>query len=189
MGKQEIVDRILSDAAAEAEGVISAAEDSAAKILAEAEARAAEEMQSLRASVEAKAAGIADGMAATARLDGAKILLAEKRKVIDGIYACAARKLAAMEKKECLALAERLLREHAEEGDEIIFAEGYPCAAEVTQLRVFQEKKLTVGFGSASIDGGFLLRGKKSDKDLSYGALLAADRAEHEAEIAAEIFK
>ena len=41
----------------------------------------------------------------------------------------------------------------------------------------------------AEIGGGFVLRGKTSDKDLSYGALLAADREEHQAEIAAELFK
>lgn len=189
MGKQDIVDRILSDATAEAEDVLAAARESAAKILAETENRAAEEMQSLQTAVAAKAKGISDGLAATARLDGAKILLAEKRKVIDGIYARAARQLAAMSSKDCLAFADKLLREFAEEGDEIVFAEGYPCAEEVTKLQIFREKKLTVGFGKAAIDGGFLLRGIKSDKDLSYGALLAADRAEHEAEIAAEIFK
>ena len=32
------------------------------------------------------------------------------------------------------------------------------------------------------------MRGEKSDKDLSYGALLAADREERQAELAAEIF-
>lgn len=35
------------------------------------------------------------------------------------------------------------------------------------------------------IDGGIFLKGKISDKDLSYGALLALDREEYQAKIAA----
>lgn len=50
------------------------------------------------------------------------------------------------------------------------------------------EKNLKNSGKTADIDGGFILIGKNSDKDLSYGALLALDREERQAEIAAKLF-
>lgn len=189
MGKQDIVDRIISDATVEADAIVSAAEETAAKLIAEAEARAESEMRELHSQVESKVKSIYDGKAATARLDGAKIMLGEKRRVLDHIYEQAAKKLSSLDVKSYLALTEALIEKYADEGDEIVFANGFPCAAEVSKLKAVSERKLKITFGATDIQGGFILCGKKSDKDLSFGALLAADRAEHEAEIAAEIFK
>ncbi len=189
MGKQEILDRIISDAEAEAEEVISAARQEASRIIAEANARAESDMKELCAAVEAKAKSICEGKAATARLDGAKILLGEKRKVIDEAYSRALNRLSAMSMEDCLAFTRKLLEKYAEEGDEMIFADGFPCAEEVSKLKIVKDKKLKITFGKTDISGGFVLCGKTSDKDLSFAAILDADRAEHEAEIAAELFK
>lgn len=189
MGRQEIVDRIISDATEEADRIIAAAEQSAAEMIAQANASADSLMGEMRMRTEERAKSISDGRAAAARLDGAKILLGEKRRVIDVIYALAAEKLGSLSAASCLKLAERLISEYAEDGDEIIFSKDFPCAEQVCNLKAVADKKLKVSFKKAEIDGGFILCGKKSDKDLSFGALLAADRAEHEAEIAAEIFK
>ena len=59
---------------------------------------------------------------------------------------------------------------------------------DVSALPVVREKGLKVSPKSAKIDGGFMLCGKNSDKNLSYGALLAQDREEYQAEIASKIF-
>ncbi len=189
MGKQDIVDRIISDANSEAEAICAAAEKTVTEIITEAERRAESEMLATRKAVDERVRSLKEGRAASARLDGAKIMLAAKRRVIDGIYAKAAERLFAMSVKDCLLLTEKLLVAYAEEGDEILLAEKYPCAAEVAKLKVVAQRSLKLVAGGAEIDGGFILRGKYADKDLSYSALLAADRAEHEAEIAAEIFK
>jgi V/A-type H+-transporting ATPase subunit E len=188
MGKQDIVDRILSDASEEAEGIISEAEEVAARILSDARDGAEREMQNLRVETEAKVNAILAGKQATARLDGAKILLAEKRAVIDDVYARAAKELLSLSASDCLAMTERLLKSYAEEGDEVIFAHNFPCVKEASELSVVKQKHLKITFGG-KMGGGFILCGKTADKDLSFAALLAADRAEHEAEIGAEIFK
>ncbi len=94
-----------------------------------------------------------------------------------------------MGRRESVAVAERLLNAYAEEGDEIVFAENYKFAQDVAKLSVVAEKKLKIALKGANIDGGFILRGEKSDKDLSYGALLALDREAHQAEIAKRLFK
>ncbi|MCD8041257.1 MAG: hypothetical protein LUF82_07060 [Clostridia bacterium] len=189
MGRQELVGRIISDAEEEAKAVIAEAENMAAQIIAEAQNKASAQMAAAKADAEAKAKAIADSKAATARLDGAKILLSEKRGVIDGVYLAAAKQIAAMDKKDCLAFLARLLKEYAEDGDEVVLADNFAYSADFAKLAVVKEKNLKLVFGGAGISGGFILRGKNSDRDLSIEAMIAADRAEHEAEVAAELLR
>lgn len=94
-----------------------------------------------------------------------------------------------LSEEECLALTDRLLKAYAEEGDEIFFAASYLYIPAAARLPVVTEKKLKISAEKAAVRGGFVLRGTASDKDLSYETLLAADRDEHQADIAAEIFK
>ncbi len=189
MSKEAIVERILSDAGAEAEAIIKDAEEKAAAVVAAASSRAEKGRRDSEAEVKVKTGSIFERKAATARLDCAKILLSEKRRVIDTIYKEALDKLVALSEEECLALTDKLLKEYAESGDEIFFAENYSYASAAARLPVMAEKNLTISSRRIGIDGGFRLRGVSSDKDLSYGALLAADRDEYQADMAAEIFK
>ncbi|MDE6677224.1 MAG: hypothetical protein K2K12_05905 [Clostridia bacterium] len=188
MSEQAIVERIISDAEEEARQIISDAEEKAKATLAEANVRAERNKQGTEAEVKAKAQSISDGKAATARLDGAKILLGEKRGVIDALYSRALEKLLTLSEKETLSLCTRLLAEYAEEGDELVFAENFRYAKSVAALPIVKEKKLKISKGNAAVDGGFILSGKNSDKNLSYGALLAMDREEQQAQIASVIF-
>lgn len=188
MGGQDIVQRIISDAEKEAENIISDAESKAAKTVAEASARAERIKTGNAAEVAERAKSIADGKAATARLDGAKIFLGEKRGVIDEVYARALKKLNELKEGDAVYLANRLLNQFAEEGDEIVFAENFRYAQKVAALDVVKEKGLKVSSKRAELDGGFVLSGKICDKDVSYGALLAADREQKQAQIATEIF-
>ncbi len=120
--------------------------------------------------------------------DGAKILLGEKRGVIDRVYARALEKLLNLSERETLYLCKRLIEEHAEEGDELVFADNFRYVQAVSALPIVKEKKLKVSTKHATLDGGFMLCGKNSDKNLSFGALLAMDREEKQAELASVIF-
>ena len=189
MSKESIVERIISDAEKEAENIISQSEARAAQAVDDASLRAERKLTGVRAEVAQKVKSILDGKAATARLDGAKAELAEKRRVIEAVYKNALEALVALDKKTALALADRLLSDFAEDGDEIVFAANYKYPAEILKLDVVKEKKLKASNDKASVEGGFVLKGKNSDKDVSYGALLQLDREERQAEIAATIFK
>ncbi len=189
MSEQAIVERIISDAEEEARAIIKEAEERAKATVADATTDAERNRLGTQAEVKAKAESIFDGKAAVARLDGAKILLAEKRGVIDEIYARALEKLLNMSEKETLSLCTRLLTEHAEEGDELVFADSFRYAQAVSALPVVKQKKLKVSTKRAKLDGGFMLCGKNSDKNLSYGAILAMDREEQQAQIASVIFQ
>ena len=115
------------------------------------------------------------------------IPLAARRRVIDGIYNGALAKLNALGEKETLALFSRLLDEYAEEGDEVVLSEkfAFPIGAE----KIAEKKKLRLSRERAKINGGFILRGKFSDRDISYAALLERDREEYQSELARKLFK
>lgn len=188
MGRQEIVERILADAEAEAAEILRVARERADSIISAAEERAAKERVETEAEANARARRILEGKAAQARLDSAKIMLAEKRSVMEQVYERALKKLLDMNERDTLALLEKLLLEHAEQGDEIVFAKNFAFAERAAALPVIKERKLTVATERAEISGGCMLRGKLSDKDLSYGALLGADKDAYQAEIAAKLF-
>lgn len=188
MSGQSIVERILYDADVEARTVISEAEKRAAETVSGATERAERNKKGALDEANAKAKAILDGKAASARLECSKILLGEKRGVIDAVYSRALAQLNSLNKAESLRLAERLLKQYAEAGDEIVFSENYLYAPDVAKLSVVKEKKLKVSSRTADIDGGFILRGKDCDKNLSYAALLADDREKYQSEIAAKLF-
>ena len=188
MSKELIRERILSDAQKETMEILASAEEKAAAIIAEANLRAQKEKEETEKEVKEKADSVYEKRAAAARLESSKILLAEKRKVLDNVYALALERLVSLDLEQALALSERLLKAYAEEGDEILFAENFKYAKEVALLPVVSERNLSVSKDCIKLDGGFLLKGKKADKDLSYGALLKADKDEHQAELAREIF-
>ena len=188
MNEQAIVERIISDAEQEARNIISEAEARAGQTVAEASKKADRHRLGTEAEINEKVKGIVDGKAAAARLDAGKIALGEKRGVIDELYSRALEQLVRMSKAETLRLAYRLLAEYAEEGDEIVFAENFPYAQDVASLNIVKDKKLKVSPAHAPCDGGFILCGKNSDKNLSYAAILSEDREQYEAEIATKIF-
>lgn len=188
MGTEDIVARILSDAEEEAKALIAAAEQSAAETASAARLRREARKAETEKEVSARADRIREGKAAAARLDSQKILLAEKRRVVDNIYARALIRLLELPQRESLALLSRLLEENAEEGDEVVFASDYPHCAEAAELPVIRAKKLTVSKEKGEAGGGCILRGERCDKDLRFSALLALDREEHQAELAAKLF-
>ena len=188
MSSQNLVDRILSDAKEEAAAIVKAAQEKAAAIVEEARIFSENELKNTQDEVREKVASIQEKKEAAARLDGAKITLSEKRRVIDGIYAVALDRLIHASKEDSVALVKRLLTAYAEDGDEIFFAENFAYAEAVEILPVIKEKNLRVSKARLPLDGGLRLCGKSSDKDLSYGALIAADKEENQSALALEIF-
>lgn len=188
MSKETIVQRIISDAETEADAIIADAERRAGEVIAAADEKARRNLEGTRADADRRAKAIADGQAATARLDCAKIDLAAKRRVLDAVYSRALESLMNIGEKDSLAIAAHVLERYAESGDEILFDENYKYAGAVSKLPIIAEKSLTIAKTKGKIGGGFILKGKSCDKDVSYSALLAADREERVAEVAAALF-
>ncbi len=189
MSMQKVVERILSDAEKDAEKTLHNAHVKAEELIATTQAEIKAEREAVEAEVEAKKQSVFERRSADARLESAKILLGEKRKTISAVYELALVRLNALEKEDCLALAGRLLEEYAETGDKLYFAEKFAYASEVASLPVVKEKKLAVQSERLAISGGMRLVGEKADKDLSFSALLEADKDENQASLAVKLFK
>ena len=188
MSKQEIIDRILADATAEANAIVAEANAKAAKILAAAEAFAKRETAETERECQEYAKDLMEKKAAAARLESAKITLQEKRKVLDYVYAVALSRLKETVAKDPLAIYAVLLEKFAEQGDVVYFPEGFAHVEAVAALPVFAKRGLQVASERANIDGGMLLVGEKADKDVSFASLIERDKEAHLAELAAEIF-
>ncbi len=193
MSVESIVERIRSDGKTEAEAILAAGKRKADETENGAKAEAERLRRETESDVEKRAAAVAAHFAATARLDVKKIMLAARKKAVENVYAEAKKRLIDLGEEETLALFNRLLCLYAEEGDAVIFADGFRYAEEVKLLPVFGEKKLKAVsdgavFAGVKIDGGLYLAGETADKDLSFDALLKADREENESRIAAELF-
>ena len=189
MSIQKVVERILSDAQAEATALISDAENKAAKRLADASAYAETARQEAETEMRARKESIFEKRAADARLESAKILLFEKRKTVDSVYELALARLVSLEKEDCLQLTSALLEKYAEMGDEVFFAQNFKYGKEVSALPIVKNRELKISDTRLDLDGGMRLVGKVSDKDLTYGALLAADKDANQADLAKELFK
>lgn len=188
MSTQDIVARIISDANAEADEIVKHAEARAKEIAGEATAYAETLRQQTEAEVKVREESVLEKRSADARLECAKILLTEKRKTLEAVYELALQRLVALEKEQTLRLFSALLDAYAEEGDEVRFAQSFKYAEDVAILPVVANKKLVLSDVRLPIEGGMRLLGKKSDKDLSYRALLASDKDEHLAELASTLF-
>lgn len=189
MSIQKVVERILSDAEAEAQATVEEAENKAAKLLADVSAYTENARRETEKDVREKTESIFEKRAADARLESAKILLLEKRKTVDAVYALALLRLVGLEKEDCLKLTAALLEKYAEKGDVVFFAENFRYVKEASALPIVEKRGLKIADERLPIDGGMRLVGKVSDKDLSYGALLATDKDANQAELAKELFK
>jgi vacuolar-type H+-ATPase subunit E/Vma4 len=189
MSKELIRERILSDATAEAQAIEQSAKEKGDEIIALAMKKAEQERHDTETEAKEKFDSVQEKRAAAARLETSKIWLAEKRKVIDSIYTLALERLVTLDKEDAVLLSERLLTKYAEKGDEIVFAENFKFVTEIALLPIVEELGLTISKERIKLSGGFLLKGVKADKDLSYTALLSADREAHQAELAREIFR
>lgn len=187
MSLETLTERILSDAEQEAAALVESAKAKAEAIVAEAEKTANEERAREEQEVEERIRALEEGSAATVRLDAKKFNLSERRRVIDTVYARALDALCALPEKQSTELLSALLKTYAEAGDTVALSENYPYPAAAE--KVVTKMGLKLSSARAKIKGGFYLYGKKCDRDISYEALLKADREENQAELAAKIFK
>jgi vacuolar-type H+-ATPase subunit E/Vma4 len=189
MGTTDIANKILADAEAEAQANLGVAKERANAVVEEAQAKALKLLSSAKQQAQKRCADIAERKAASTRLECAKINLSEQHRIIDGVYQKALKKLVDLNAEDTLAWVGRLLEAYAEEGDVIYFAQNFLYAEKVMSLAVVAKKKLTSAKERVNLSGGFLLKGKDSDKDLSYAKLLADDKEENAGTVLRGLYK
>ena len=195
MDAEQVTEKILADARAEADKLAGEAKE---KETAE-QASLKEQLQDYNKRTEtlAKKAG-EDKKAhilAAARMDIAKDYLAEKRNVIDEVFTETHQKLQNLSDADYKALCSKLMLEAVETGDEEVIVDN-------KETRINQEfikqinRKLGPGFKGnlrlarekQDLGGGFILRRGKIKNNVSFEVLLTQARKELEIELAKELF-
>lgn len=196
MEAEQVVEKILADAKAEAEKI---AKQALEKEAAE-QARLTEQLDQYTKQTEilAKKAGEDEKshVLAAARMDIAMQFLAEKRKILDEVFGQARDKLHELPDDQYVKLCTKLMIEAVETGDEEI-------VIDTNENRIDQEfikqvnRELGPGYkGNLRLSGqkqdlgaGFILKRGKIKTNVSVDVLLEQARKELEIDLAKELFE
>ena len=183
-GKENIINKILSDADSKCQKILDAANAQAQEIVAAAEASIAQDKQELDLRIEATTAERIRNRLATAQLDGKKYRLNAKQKLIDKCYDVAYQQLVKLGDKERLSLIGSLLDKFAEKGETVFVTERDAKLVTQKYLDGFN-KSLTLGKKCVSADGGIVLEGAGYEKDLTLSSVIRYAREQTEGRVAA----
>ncbi len=197
MSAEKIVEKILSDARAEAQRILEAARQQAQQIRehAQSEAQRQRELILAQAREEAQSRRRAQLAAATAAARNA--VLQAKRAVLEQVFEQAAAKLMAMPVTEYKDWLLRLLVDAVETGDEEVILSpadrqtlGEALIKEANAQLAKQGKKgaLRLSLETRDLGRGFVLKGINSETNVTLKALLRRAHEELEIQVAQVLF-
>lgn len=196
MEGQQVIEKILADAKAEAQ-----------KIKKEAEEKEAAERAKLTGQLDeykkqtellAKKAGEDEKshILAAARMNIAKEFLAEKRKILDEVFEQARRQLQNLPEGEYRALIKKLILDVVETGDEEVVVDtnenriDHEFLKEINrELGSDKKGNLRLSDERQNLGAGFILKRGKIKTNVSMKVLLEQARKELEIELAKELFE
>ena len=190
MSKEAIIERILSDADAQARAAVEEAEKKAAEIIALATRQCEGYREKMSADTAKAVADIAARTEVVAGLDAGRLMLAAKAEVLDKVYSLALEKARALDKKTYRKVVEGMLQ-CAENGDKVIVSErerGIVTKDMVAEVAKSKNIKLTLSSEKGTFDGGIILTSDGVDKNLTLETEFALLRTETEAETAKKLF-
>ncbi|MBA7613814.1 V-type proton ATPase subunit E [subsurface metagenome] len=196
MEAKEVVEKILSDAKAEAEKIKKQAEE---KEAAE-QAKLGEQLDKYKKQTEALAQKAGKDkklhLLAAARMDIAKEFLVEKRRILDEVFAQARERLQNLPDDDYRKLMTKLMLGAVETGDEEVIIDKEETRIDQafieqvnSKLAPGQKGNLRLADERQNLGGGFILRRGKIKNNVSLEVLLAQARKELEIELAKELFE
>jgi V/A-type H+-transporting ATPase subunit E len=195
MEATQVVDKILADAKAEAQRI---KEQTDAGEGAE-QAKLNEQLDECNKQTEtlAKKAGEDEEshILAAARMDIAKQLLAEKRKILDEVFAQARQQLQSLPDEDYRSLCSKLMLEAVETGDEEVIVDKKDNRINQDLIDQVNQQLSSKGKGELKLSGqkqdigaGFILRRGQIKTNVSLDVLLEQARKELEIDLAKELF-
>jgi V/A-type H+-transporting ATPase subunit E len=196
MEAEQVVEKILADARAEAGKIAKQVKD---KEAAE-QAKLTEQLDEYNKQTEvlAKKAGEDEKahILAAARMEVAQQFLAEKRKILDEVFEQARGQLQNLPDEEYRKLCTKLMIETVETGDEEVIVDKNEKRIDQDLLNQVNQKFSSEGKGSLKLSeerqdlgGGFILRRGQIKTNVSLDVLLDQARKELEIDLAKELFK
>ena len=195
MEAEQVVEKILADARAEADKIKKQADDKEAN----AQAKLSEELDEYKKQTKtlARQAGEDEKshILAAARMNIAKEYLAEKRKILDGVFEQARQQLQNLPDDEYKSLFKKLLLDAVETGDEEVILdtnEGRINHDFIKQLNrelgPGYKGNLKLSKEKQNLGAGFVLTRGKVKTNVSIDVLLDQARKELEIQLAKELF-
>jgi V/A-type H+-transporting ATPase subunit E len=195
MEAQQVIERILADAKAEAKKIKKQTDEAQA----EEKAKLDEQLSEYEEQTEtiAKKAGEDEKahILAAARMDIAKQLLAEKRKILDEVFEQAQQQVEKLSDKQYLELMTKLMLDAVETGDEEVIVDEKEKQIDQKfidsinkQIDSGRKGELKLSEGMANLGKGFILKRGNIKNNVSIEVLLAQAREELEIELAKELF-
>ena len=166
-----ILDKIINDNTAIINENIKRANDTASEIISKAQADADAQVADFKSGLKAEYNEILRRGEVVANLDAKKILMSAKSKAVDNLFQKTLEQLALLDKKKYLAIIENLLKKYAEDGDIVIISsqdKGKITQKFVDDIAKNMGIKLSLAKDFGSFNGGVILAGKNSDKNLSF---------------------
>jgi V/A-type H+-transporting ATPase subunit E len=196
MEAKQVVEKILADAKAEAQKIKKQTDTSEAAE----QARLNEQLDEYKKQTEvlAKKAGEDEEshILAAARMDIAKQLLAEKRKILDEVFEQARQQLQNLPEHEYRSLCTKLMLETVETGDEEVVVDknekriNQDLIDQVNrQLSSKGKGELKLSDQKQDIGAGFILKRGQIKTNVSLDVLLDQARKELEIDMAKELFQ
>jgi V/A-type H+-transporting ATPase subunit E len=196
MEAKQVVDKILADAKAEAEKIKKQAEENEAAE----QAKLNEQLDEYKKQTEvlAKKAGEDEysHILAAARMDIAKQFLAEKRKILDGVFEQARQQLQNLPEQEYRKLCTKLMLKAVETGDEEVVVDKNEQRISQDLIQQVNQQLSSNGKGELKlsdqkqdIGAGFILKRGQIKTNVSLGVLLEQARKELEIDLAKELFE
>ena len=181
-GKENIINKILSDADAKCADILSAAEAQAQAIIDNAEQDIAQDRAALEQRLQSVAAERQRNRKATAELDAKKYMLSAKQQLISRCYELAYERIANMSEGSRLDLIGALIEKHAETGETVYVTQQ--DAKGVTQIWLDGfDKQLKLGSKYLKADGGVVLEGCGYEKDLTLHSVIKYLREQTESKV------
>lgn len=186
-GKENIINKILSDADDKCQRILASAEQTASDIKAQAESEMDSAKQQLTRKAEEATAERIRNRVATAELDARKYKLNAKQQLIAECYDKALKRLAALPAKEKQAFVVNLLKKYAENGETVVVGKS---DKDVITQKVVDEAgiKLTLSKTYHNELGGVILLGNGYEKDLTLVRIVSYLREQTESKVANALF-
>ena len=195
MEAEQVVEKILADAKAEAERIIKQANEKQAAEQAELNEQLDEHKKHTKTLAEKAAKDKKTHLLAAARMDIAKQFLTEKRRMLDEIFAQARRQLQNLPDEEYQAVCTKLMLEAVETGDEEVIIDNNETRIDQQFIKQVNRKlgpgykgNLRLANERHNLGGGFILRRGKIKNNVSLEILLAIARKDLEMTLAKQLF-
>ena len=192
-GIEKIIDRISGDAQAEIDAILDEARAEAAQITAKYEAQAKEEADEILKRGSAAAAEREERLASMAQMEGRKAELAAKQEIIEEAFELALKKLLELPEEQYTALlADLAVRASVTGKETLIFSAADRDRVGKKVVDAANKKltagALTLGEGTRSIKGGFVLSDGAVEVNCSFDTLVRLQKAEITGEVTRVLF-